>query len=163
MWCPDYRAKQPQKNVRRDIRFRLRGTTAVQSAVVVAPARRRQLDEPVAMHAQHRDPTAHVLQLSVGTPPVKPFAHHLREGEPMAAGVLGDDGADQLHLLFAEQPSAVAQRLRRHGPRPPGRASRGAAGAPRGGSRAGTAGSPQAPDRRRLHRLSDTRSARYAG
>ena len=32
----------------------------------------------------------------------------------MAAGVLGDDGADQLHLRFAEQPSAVAQRLRRH-------------------------------------------------
>ena len=89
---------------------------------------------------------------------VEPFAHHLREGEPMAAGVLGDDGADQLQFLLAEQPSAVAHRLRRHGCRPPWRARR-AARAPRGGSRAGTAGSPQAPDRRRPHRRADTRSA----
>ena len=146
----------------RQLRFRLRGATAVQGAVGVAPARRRQRDEAVAVHAQHRHPAAHVLQLSVGTPPVEPFAHHLREGEPMAAGVVGDDGADQLQFLLAEQPSAVAHRLRRHGCRPPGRARR-AARAPRAGSRAGTAGSPQAPDRRRPHRRSDTRSATYAG
>ena len=143
-------------------RFRLRGAAAVQRAVVVGPARRRQPDEPVAVHAQHRHPTAHVLQLAVGASPVQPFAHQPREGEPMAGGVLGDERADQLHLPFAEQPSAVAHRLRRHGSRPPWRARR-AARAPRGGSRAGTARSPQAPDRRRPHRRSDTRSATYAG
>ncbi len=78
----------------------------------------------------------------------------------MAAGVLGDERADQLHLLLAEQPPAVAHRLRRYDPRPPRWASRGAASAPRGGSMAGTAGSPQVPDRRREHKRSDTRSAR---
>ena len=73
----------------------------MQRAVVVAPPRRCQPDESVAVHGQHRHATDHVLQLSVGAAPVQPFAYHLREGEPMAGGI-GDGGADQLKLLLAE-------------------------------------------------------------
>ena len=61
------------------LRFRLRGAVAVQGAVGVAPPRRRQRDQAVAAHAQHRHATAHVLQFgrwhaasgAVRTPPAR--------------------------------------------------------------------------------------------
>ena len=89
------------------------------SGPVLPPLRRRQGDQSVAVHGQHRDPGHHVIESAVGLIPADAPAELLRQGEAVQRGPPGDERAQQRHFLHREvAPVIPALDLgAHHGPR----------------------------------------------
>ena len=71
-------------------------------------ARGRQLQEPLAMHAQHGHPAAHLLEATVRFAPLKQSARRSRQLGARAARVVGNQVSELPDLLAAEVAAAVA-------------------------------------------------------
>ena len=84
------------------------GTPQIGFAVVVAVARRRQLQQRVAVQAQHGHTAAHVFRMAVFALPGEVRAHEAGELGARGAGVGCDQLPDLRNIRCAEGPSTVA-------------------------------------------------------
>lgn len=112
----EFEAQLPEladRSTERLLGLAAQGTTAMALTVAVLPAWRRQKEQSVVLHPQHRDAAAHLLEPAVGLAPTEAFANELRERPAGPFRVLRNEPEDFGELGVGELPAAVLHRAPR--------------------------------------------------